>query len=497
MPKKWFFVGIILVLWLMPVQAQVISNWQAWLFDSEHGQATLINNRGIVVRQVFLPVPSDDTYSYSSLAISHDGNVFAYSTTGRNNIAPRFNLYFVNRREVRENIYPFPFDPTTYIGQSLGWGNGRAAFSTDNQRLAFGMLGNQSWEIVVLDVNTGSPVARLRNTDPNIGAMPRGDTTDTPIVAWHEGTRLFISFVAFGTEAIPPYQSFIWDYGTNTVVQDARYQTFGSTFPPTREIATSALDRRFPNDANNRIYGYQTNTVQVVDSGGNIFPFVTDALGDFSNTALIQNGKLLFTTLTAPSGQHTIQIYERNRSQVLNANTPNRIFGATGVGDGVIYLTRDAISGTDDLALYYVDTTTTSWNPRPIYYAPDNANVRIVWVDDPLFRIPQSYIAWATLPPPTSIATPVSPAPPPTTGTLRVGGIAQIFTTEGDALNVRSGPATNFDVLTQFPSGTQVNVIEGPVESNGFTWWRVQAPDGQIGWVVQAADGVQTLIPIG
>jgi hypothetical protein len=36
-------------------------------------------------------------------------------------------------------------------------------------------------------------------------------------------------------------------------------------------------------------------------------------------------------------------------------------------------------------------------------------------------------------------------------------------------------------VQARFPEGTQVTITEGPVEADGYTWWRIEA-DNVSGW---------------
>ncbi len=90
----------------------------------------------------------------------------------------------------------------------------------------------------------------------------------------------------------------------------------------------------------------------------------------------------------------------------------------------------------------------------------------------------------ATLSAPAATFTPMvivaTPPPPP----LSAGARAEVFGTGADQLRVRSGPGTTYATLQIVPDGTQVQVLEGPSPADGFQWWRVQLPDGTVGWVV-------------
>jgi hypothetical protein len=72
---------------------------------------------------------------------------------------------------------------------------------------------------------------------------------------------------------------------------------------------------------------------------------------------------------------------------------------------------------------------------------------------------------------------------------------AIVNTTGGDSLNVRTDAGVNYQIRKKLPRGTEVTVLEGPVEADGFNWWHIQEKDGVEGWVVDYADGVLTLVP--
>ncbi len=76
---------------------------------------------------------------------------------------------------------------------------------------------------------------------------------------------------------------------------------------------------------------------------------------------------------------------------------------------------------------------------------------------------------------------------------LFAGAFAEVYTTEGDHLNLRSGPGLRFDVLNRLDSGTLVTLIEGPRKHDGLAWWRIRTQDGTEGWAVERVDTEQTL----
>jgi hypothetical protein len=91
-----------------------------------------------------------------------------------------------------------------------------------------------------------------------------------------------------------------------------------------------------------------------------------------------------------------------------------------------------------------------------------------------------------------------TPTPEPTAApaVLRVGGGATIANTQGAALRGRQSPGVQAPVAASFKEGEQVRVLEGPVEADGFTWWRVEGANGA-GWSAQQSkEGVVWLQPL-
>jgi uncharacterized protein YgiM (DUF1202 family) len=76
---------------------------------------------------------------------------------------------------------------------------------------------------------------------------------------------------------------------------------------------------------------------------------------------------------------------------------------------------------------------------------------------------------------------------------LAVNESAVVYTTEGDRLNLRSGPGLDFEIMSKLDRDTVVTLLEGPKKADGYAWWRVRTPDGQEGWAVERVDEEQTL----
>jgi hypothetical protein len=80
---------------------------------------------------------------------------------------------------------------------------------------------------------------------------------------------------------------------------------------------------------------------------------------------------------------------------------------------------------------------------------------------------------------------------------IGVGGIYTIFGAGSRGLNLRTNPSTDAELITTVLQGRDVVVLDGPIEADGFRWWRVVTTySNEIGWLVESADGQNTLIPV-
>jgi hypothetical protein len=83
---------------------------------------------------------------------------------------------------------------------------------------------------------------------------------------------------------------------------------------------------------------------------------------------------------------------------------------------------------------------------------------------------------------------------------FRVGDI-YIITEAGDKLNVRAQPTKSGAVVTQLKTDDYVEIVDGPVLADGYTWWKIKffdwGSDTQTeGWAVENQDWyVRSFLP--
>jgi hypothetical protein len=88
----------------------------------------------------------------------------------------------------------------------------------------------------------------------------------------------------------------------------------------------------------------------------------------------------------------------------------------------------------------------------------------------------------------------ITPSPPPDP-VLAIGRSALIANTGGQPLRGRQDPGLKSPVRASFKEGEQVTIQEGPVQADGYTWWRIEGSSG-IGWSAErSAEGVVWLQP--
>ena len=87
-------------------------------------------------------------------------------------------------------------------------------------------------------------------------------------------------------------------------------------------------------------------------------------------------------------------------------------------------------------------------------------------------------------------------APPGAPKEFTIGDLVQVFGTEGGGLRMRTNPNLTADVLLLGLESEVFEVLEGPREADGYTWWRLANPfdPAKQGW---AADQFLRAIEAG
>lgn len=104
--------------------------------------------------------------------------------------------------------------------------------------------------------------------------------------------------------------------------------------------------------------------------------------------------------------------------------------------------------------------------------------------EDIIVIAPTATRAPTRTPLPTFTPTPV-PTPTPTPpGIIVIGGFIEVFDAGAQGLSFRAGPGLQEERLRFLPDGMVMRVVDGPLDNDGLTWWKLQNPSdsNDVGW---------------
>jgi len=132
-----------------------------------------------------------------------------------------------------------------------------------------------------------------------------------------------------------------------------------------------------------------------------------------------------------------------------------------------------------------------SFVPRPTP-VPRPTATAIVEVAQPSGPTATATLDLSTSVPTRAVETPTfTPTPAPGTAII-VGQPARVTATQG--LNVRKDAGASGDRSGRYPPGAIVSVLEGPVDADGYRWWRV-GNNELAGWVAEGDSEALWLSP--
>jgi len=530
--RRWAFGGLLFILGVLgvigTVSAQDAAQWSTWLYDGEAGQAVQIAANGERLQDVALPVPAEyvpGTIRYSrALSVNNAGTRLAYRIDGRDANGAPLSTFIVY--DVRQSAAIMTYNPPfAHQSDTLSVDLNPALFNQRGSAVAYAHqtfiddgTGNNAfsmqWRIVVLDIETGQTLFELDDRTPAMQSALGGSAgTHIPIVQHYEGANLDFTLLPAGSELQAINPSFRWDVLIGRVFATSAYPNVrGDSLLPTGEVVLPVVDERVANQL--AAQAFQINALHVFrpEIGGRA-PFVAGENLDILNAFFIQNGeRILFQSFNLIEGGNPDAILwrmaERDGTTLAFAQLAPIENQIVGTPDGFVYV-LDASAP----LLVEVRTRSAAVEQVGLWTAPPGFHPVPVWVGGAQLNAQTTYEAWAQLAPPVfpEIATAptaepdgVSPSELSTRtpigrsgGILFINGVAIVNTTEGDRLNLRREASLSSPVIARVERGTRVTLVEGPRAGDGFVWWRVRLPTALEGWVVESAEGIDTLIPAG
>jgi uncharacterized protein YgiM (DUF1202 family) len=460
------------------------SEWSAWLLTMEDGRLTRVDQNGFV-EDFILPLPPGfDSYDFDSVYqvnIAPDGIYMAYTARNSQTAARQLLIY---HHELKAVVATYDL---TGVGADSA---ATPLFSDDSSELVIGYSLTDGWEILIIDVATFNIVTDLRFDDPQIAQAGIPNTDEMfPSIQWYHDDELAFTLVNSDMSFDFVSVGYIW----NTVDGSITPADVDTLYPPTGERVAAVYDASIPSNSQ---YVKMANTLQAYSpSDGQSYTFYADPGGWLIAPRFVGNGAYVSFLHYKEGEDWQWQIVDREGSLV-KVFEPE-VTDVEGTADGYLYVRE-----TGSAALYYAPLDGTRVVPEGtlVYDSGDDLSLYIVWVGNfggfPMFTA-QSYAAWGgkTTQDTDNGQVVVAVTPTPDETVLREGVTAIVNTTSGDSLNMRTDAGTAYQIRKKLPRGTEVIVVEGPVEAEGFNWWKVREADGTEGWVVDYADGVLTLVP--
>lgn len=370
---------------------------------------------------------------------------------------------------------------------------------------------------------------------------------------------IYGTMIYTATEGAPSYPGFRWDVNSISMVSDNRYYALDLDRAITSDMVLSTHDASLPDAFTPESGFAVQNVLSAYNGvTGVVAPFAFTP-GVFDPTLIQAAERVAYrsydpTTFAALG----ITVLERSGGFVGSIGSPaiipDNITSMDGTVGGLIFTASGGTGRAGGTTLYRVYTRSGSvpyMTPESIWNSTLGANYVIAWISDEQFGPVEPPPAWGTsvvllgeppimpttgfeiIPLPVTLIMPVFPtatpfvnvlpvvtiqnlptlivppvilptvvvpiptpfSPLPAAPVLTIGGVARVQTTDGDPLNVRSGPGRSNPILGRANSGDFVTILQGPVAADGFNWWQIQLGNGLVGWSVDFADGIATLIP--
>jgi hypothetical protein len=492
--------------------AQEPPAWSVWLYEQAAGRMIQVDASGQVLHDIALPAPAaygDDVLYSRGVSVAADGTRFVYRVRGTvdGTLSDTFVIYDVTADDVLSDYTP----DAVLTADTLDLNLALHLFNQAGGAVAIGYATDDTtWRVLSLDVETGSVLFDLAGESVRAQLPENLPAEVVPVIQAYAGGALDFVLAPYQTGGFMPAPAYRWDIVTDRLRPTEQYATLiNDRLPPTGEVIMPVTDERLPLQNEGLITQNNALHVYAPDTGGR-FPYFADDSLSINRAFFIEDGQRTLVQaddLRSTAGDFIWRIVARDGTQ---SNVP------------AIAPMESQVLGTPQGFLYVVDNPTPvlievitadgSAQQRPVWNAAASLRPVPVWVSES-FRAQAIYDDWAQLAPPIFAAQTVLPqttpqnealspadvATPSVTrqGVLTVNGVAIINTTEGDRLNMRSRPGLAGEVVARVENGTRVVLLDGPRAADGFIWWKVRLSTGLTGWVVERADGVETLIPVG
>lgn len=457
--------------------------FQVWVYGD--GAAVRINQAGRVVDRATLRIEGRVPTAVSA---SDDGRFLAFVVAGAGGLP--LTLYVYDSERDRMTVsYVLPHDASNSLpAHSIERSPRNPIFDTENSVLALGFgLGNEGWQITLLDAYSGQVLKTLRDDDAAMTPLATArEFGVVPVIQRVQAGRVFFTVQPSGVLR-PPYSSFVWDTTADTVNPTLIYaNTVSDTLATTGEVVMGMLDDRLPNRAAD-FANRQLNALHVYSPVTQTrFPFYYDAGVWLGTPRFVQSGAFVLVGGVVASGEAARAVLVARDGRVV-AQLPAEFIArdVAGVANGFVAWQRTLDGG----QLAYYDTRNGDFTPRTLWQSPVVAS-QLVWVG--YVPQPPPALAWAVLAEPYVVE-----------ATVRVadflgfddGDSAVVRLLDSATVDIYTQPTTSSPLVTRLRNGTRVTLVGMGQVQDGVLWWRVRTPSGVEGWLVAMLNGVSVLVP--
>lgn len=503
-----FFLGVV------AFPAQAVPQWTAWLQYGRH--MTLVSSAGEILREVDLPVSEGQILRDAQVAVSPSGRLAAYLASSEDKLtALQVMLYDLEANRLQ---WTYPLNEQDNIWGSSWFEPTEQMFNAEETRLVFGYTLVEpetlapDWKLLVLDLADGSPRRELHHQD----MLEHGLIESliwTPLIRRYQGDAITFTLDILENEGNP--HTFTWNLISGDVQPSAAFPgQGGDLFAPTGE-SISLMYGESPLPIPELAQQLKPVTLQVYDPllGGR-YPFHQFDEADPiypPRITFVQNGQGLILETQRDDLQGWTLIGRDGRLVGEWSPPPNvSVISLKGSPEGFLYTSRFVSTGVTIPLLMAVDTSGAQigvgraiWNLSFQEYGQragaGDVPLEIAWVERLSTAGP--FKPWAQLAEPVYGLLPgqvnLQPTSIPTPQALfQIGMSVRVQTTEGEILNLRRAASRDAEVILYLEDDMLLVLVDGPVQAEGYTWWRVRTSEGIEGWAAEYNGQIQTLVPL-
>ena len=358
-----FILGLLVA--LISITAQAQSSWTAWIYAAD-GSIVRVSSQGAIIDAYTLPLnPAFNAYGPSAL-VSPNGRFVAYTTadtiTGLGN-----QQLFVY--DTQAGIIRFTYDLTGVNTEDLSFVQypHSTAFDENAQTLAFGLVRNGEWELVVANLATESLSGGAPLTAADVD-LESGNLLPVPEIVNGNAVRFFLLPAGSNFREYPAY---LWTPG-QAVSEVGASSPYSAVLPGSGEIATPVHDDTLDSAATPEGAALAYNAIDIVRNGRS--RFLHDPNIDIARVWWIGGGsQLLLQGFDSALGADVLKVYGRDGT--LTGQFSGALSDIQGTPEGFVGMFPSG----GGLGLAHVETGTGTFTPTTIWTTAD-PSVRLIHI---------------------------------------------------------------------------------------------------------------------